>query len=407
MRTGGPPFTDRVPTSTQILNIAAGVMDESLPMRWSIRIARVAGTDIKVHLTFLLLLAWIGYSYHQQGGMEAAVEGIVFILLLFGCVVLHELGHATAARLFGIKTPDITLLPIGGVARLQRMPEKPWQELVVALAGPAVNVVIAAVLIFALRFQTDLGNIGRIEDPGVPMTAKLAAVNIILVLFNMIPAFPMDGGRVLRALLAMAIGQAAGTRIASSIGQGLAFLFGFLGLLYNPLLIFIALLVYLGASHEAALAQLKEVTRGVRVADAMVTRFTSLRPRDTLERAVDALLHTTQHEFPILDEVGRLVALLTRDDLIRGLRERGPDSPAIQSAHRDLPVVSPHDSFDEAFLTMQESTCPALPVVDSAGRLLGLLTPETVGEMMMIQSALPKGASPAWWRDHLKQPRAT
>jgi stage IV sporulation protein FB len=368
-------------------------------MRWSIRIARIAGTDIKIHLTFLLLLAWIGFSYYRQGGTQAAVEGVTFILLLFGCVVLHELGHAAAARRFGIKTPDIILLPIGGVARMQRMPDKPWQELIVALAGPAVNVVIAAILIFVLRNEADPAHFGRIDDPAVPMAAKLASVNIMLVVFNMIPAFPMDGGRVLRSLLAMSIGYSRGTRIAASIGQVLAFVFGFLGLFFNPLLIFIALFVYLGATQEAALAQMKEVTTGAHVSDAMMTRFVTLGPEDTLEKAVNVLLQTCQHEFPIVEDGGQLVGVLTRDDMIKGLREGGPDAPARDSARRDLPVLSANDNFEDAFRTMQECACPALPVLDSTGRLVGLFTPETVGELMMIQSVLHKGASPAWHGD--------
>ena len=172
-------------------------------MRWSIRIARIAGTEVRIHLTFLLFLAWIGFSYYHVGGAAAAIPGVLFVLALFGCVLLHEFGHALAARAFGIPTPDITLLPIGGVVRLQRMPDKPWQELIVAIAGPLVNVVIAAALIFFLGRPADLEHVEQVQQPGVGMLAKLASVNVMLVLFNLIPAFPMDGGRVLRSLLAM------------------------------------------------------------------------------------------------------------------------------------------------------------------------------------------------------------
>src|SRR5882762_2885333 len=172
-------------------------------MNWSIKIARIVGIEIRIHVTFLLFLAWIGLSYYWNGGAPAAVAGVLFILALFGCVLLHEFGHALAARGFGIRTPDITLLPIGGVARLQRMPDKPWQELVVAIAGPLVNVFIAGMLIFVLGRHVEFEHLEQLSQPGVEMLAKLASVNISLVLFNLIPAFPMDGGRALRSLLAM------------------------------------------------------------------------------------------------------------------------------------------------------------------------------------------------------------
>jgi Zn-dependent protease/CBS domain-containing protein len=365
-------------------------------MRWSFRIARVAGIDVKIHLTFLLLLAWIGFAHFQQGGPEAAKQGILFILLLFGCVLLHEFGHALAARWFGIPTPDITLLPIGGVARLQRMPDKPWQELVVAIAGPLVNVVIAFGLIAVMGPRLDLSNLDDIDKPGVAIMVKLAVVNIWLVLFNLIPAFPMDGGRILRSLLAMIIGHARATQIAAAVGQGMAFLFGFAGLFINPLLIFIALFVYLGASQEANMAQMKDLSSGLRVAEAMVTHLVTLEETDTLEQAIDALLRTSQHEFPVLDPQKRVLGVLTREDMIRSLRESGPGTPVTEVMHRELPQVQLDDNFDRAFQEMQQCGCPALPVVDRLGRLVGLITPENVGELIMINSVLPKGTTPSW-----------
>ena len=191
-------------------------------MRWSIKIARIAGIDVRIHITFLLFLAWIGFTYYQVGGSAAAIDGVLFILALFGCVLLHEFGHALAARGFGIRTPDITLLPIGGVARIQRMPDRPWQELVVAIAGPLVNVVIAAVLIFVMGRRAEFQYLEHLEQPGVEMLAKLASVNISLVLFNLIPAFPMDGGRALRALLSFWMDRITATMVAARLGQFLA-----------------------------------------------------------------------------------------------------------------------------------------------------------------------------------------
>lgn len=366
-------------------------------MRWSIRIARVAGIDVKIHLTFFLLLAWIGFAYYQQGGTPAAVEGLIFILLLFLSVLLHEFGHAFAARRYGVLTPDITLLPIGGVARLSRMPDEPRQELVIAIAGPAVNVVIAAVLFVVLGQMTDLSEVMRLDDPRVGMVAKLLSANVILVLFNLIPAFPMDGGRILRAALALRMNYIVATQIAARTGQAIAFVFGFIGLFANPLLIFIALFVYLGASQEAAAAEMRTVSERVPVAAAMVSDLRMLSPTATLADAADLLLRTSQHEFPIVDEEGRMLGLLTRDDLIAGLRRSGPATPAAEVMRRNLPMISHQQSVQEAFQLMQECGCPALPVTDSAGRMVGLLTPENVGEMMMVYGVLEPGQRPAWW----------
>jgi Zn-dependent protease len=226
-------------------------------VRSSLKVASISGIDVRIHVTFLLFLAWIWLSYYRVAGLPGAVQGVLFILALFVCVLLHEFGHAFAARGFGITTPDITLLPIGGVARLSHIPDKPWQELVVAIAGPLVNVVIAAALIFVVHTSAALDQLEYLESPRFELLGKLAYVNIMLVLFNLIPAFPMDGGRVLRALLAMAMPYARATQIAAWIGQGLAVVFGILGLFGNPLLIFIAFFIFAGAQQEAAMARFR------------------------------------------------------------------------------------------------------------------------------------------------------
>jgi Zn-dependent protease/CBS domain-containing protein len=367
-------------------------------MGWSLRIARVAGTEIRIHVTFLLFLAWIGFAYYQEYGAAAAAEGVLFITLLFACVALHELGHATAARAFGIPTPDITLLPIGGVARLQRMPDKPLQEIVVALAGPAVNVLIALVLVVGAGASIGLSHLQHVAGRPGDLLDRLATVNVGLVVFNLIPAFPMDGGRVLRALVATQTSYGRATRIAAGIGQAFAFLFGFVGLFGNPMLIFIALFLYLGASQEAAVAGLKDLAGWMTVSDAMVTEVMPLDLEATIGEAVEALLRTSQHEFPVVDAAGRVYGILTRDDMIRGLRDGGPELPVAAVMRRDIPRVDEDASFDEAFQLMQECQCPALPVVNRWGRLVGLITPENVGELMRVRSVLPRGAALPWRR---------
>jgi stage IV sporulation protein FB len=355
-------------------------------MGWSIPIFRIAGIQLRVHVTFLLLIGWVAL-----GSAAAAV----FVLLLFACVVLHEFGHALAAKAFGINTPDITLLPIGGVARLERIPEEPKQELIIAAAGPAVTAIIA-VSLFVVLAARGAGGLTAPIQPG-DLVLNVFKMNVYLLLFNLIPAFPMDGGRVLRALLATRLSYARATQVAATVGQAFAFFFGIVGLFGipgifspNPFLIFIAFFVYIGASQEAALAQMKDVSRRFPVSSAMVREFRSLPVTATLQEAVDALLATSQHDFPVLDENGNVAGVLTRHDLIAALRK---DDPAIRVAdvmRRDIPTVTTGTRFEEAFRIMQECNCPAVPVLDSMKRLVGLLTPENVSELMMVQSALPR-----------------
>ena len=361
-------------------------------MRWSFFLARIAGIEVRVHITFLLLLAFFGFRDFTIGGPGAALRGIIFVCLVFLCVLLHEFGHALAARRYGIHTPDITLLPIGGVARLERMPEKPSEELAVAIAGPLVNVVIALLLWpFAIA---DL-NPRFIDHVGVGLVTKLFITNVILVVFNMIPAFPMDGGRVLRAFLAMRMDYARATHIAATIGQTLAFAGGLFALVHGlPLLVLVAIFIYFGAQSESALTQMKAASNGLRVSAAMITRFEALPPTATLHDAVEALLTTSQHDFPIVDD-GRVCGLLTRDDLIVALRKGGSQIPVAEVMRVDVPSVHYAMLFDRAFALMHRHNSPALPVVDGTGRVVGLFTAENVGELMMIHSALADAPQPS------------
>jgi Zn-dependent protease len=296
-------------------------------MGWSIRLFDVAGTAVRIHLTFFLLLAWIAAIHWSSGGPAAAADGVVFIVLLFLCVLAHEFGHVFAARRYGIATSDVTLLPIGGVASLERMPEKPGQEIFVALAGPAVNLVIAVVLVVVLGARFDLTQMAQLEQATTTMTGRVAAANVALLVFNLIPAFPMDGGRVLRALLAVPLGYTRATRVAATIGQGLAFVFALLGLLGNPLLILIAVFIFLAASGEAGYVQAREYTRGYLASQAMITNYQALGPAATIDDAAALLLRTTQQEFPVVDASGSMQGLLTRDALIATLQQTGGTTP--------------------------------------------------------------------------------
>ena len=372
-------------------------------MSWSIPIGAIRGTMVRIHLTFLLLLLWIGIAQYTEGGAAAAIQGIVFILLVFLCVLLHEFGHVFAAAHYGVHTPDITLLPIGGVARLSRIPERPNQELTIAAAGPLVNVAIAALLFLALGHLPSATDV-ELQNPGGSMLARLATVNVVLVVFNLIPAFPMDGGRMLRALLAYRLGFARATQVAAVIGQGLAFVFGLLGLFGNPLLLFIALFVYLGAAAESHSVQLRQAARGMLVGDAMITRFESLSPSSSVADAVQCLIRTTQHEVPVVDGAGRLRGVLTRDAMIHALRGQGPDVPVTDIMQRDVPVVHPRDSLSEALTRLQENQLPAVGVADASGRLVGLITPESIGEIMMLHAARPPDGQRAADRPPARNP---
>lgn len=365
-------------------------------MRWSVDVGRVAGITIRLHVTFLLLLIWIGASHYSVGGWTAAVRGLAVILGVFGSVLLHEFGHALAARRYGIETPDITLLPIGGVARLERLPERPVEELVVAVAGPAVNIIIVAVLYAGMWLTGRAGVLDGIALVGGDFWAQLMFVNISLVVFNLIPAFPMDGGRILRALLASRLGFVRATEIAASVGQGFAFLFVFLGFFTNPMLIFIGLFVYMGAAGEASSAQLRDFAEGVPVAAVMLTDVRLLHRETPLADAVELLLRGTQREFPVVDAFGRAVGMLCREDVIKALRRHGPGVPVADVMQTNVPVVGRWETLTRIFPRMMEGNFQAIAVVDVHGRVIGLLTRDNLAEVMMVHGAMQASQSMDW-----------
>ena len=356
-------------------------------MKWSWRVGRFAGIDVYVHSTFFLLLGFIALAnWLASSTLAGTLEGIGFMLALFACVLLHEFGHALTARRYGIKTRDITLLPIGGVARLERMPEDPKQELTVALAGPAVNVVLAGVLYLWLAGQGTLEPLAGLSVSEGSFLERVMMVNLMLAIFNLIPAFPMDGGRVVRALLAMRMEYTRATQIAAALGQGLALLFGFIGLFSNPFLIFIAFFVWIGAAQEASLVQMKTALGGIPVSRAMVTEFETVPENAPLGAAVDVLLRGAQEDFPVTRD-GELVGVLERRGLVAGLTQHGRDVPVAKVMRTDYTTVEAAGMLEAALVTMQTCGCETLPVLRD-GRLSGLLTKHNIGEFLAIQSAL-------------------
>src|SRR5271169_1721788 len=289
-------------------------------MLWSVNIGSIAGTAVRIHITFLMFLVWIFAAGWAHGGPEAAMGSLIFVVLLFACVLAHEFGHIFTARAFGVATPDVILLPIGGVARLERIPEKPSEEFLIAIAGPLVNVAIALVLMVGLRAHLDAQNLAAVESTSVSLVDRLAEVNLF----------------------------------------------------YNPLLIFIAIFVYLAASSEAQMVSVRAMSRDVPVSAAMMTEFMTLTPDEHIDAAVQTLLRTSQGEFPVIDGEHRLVGLLGRGEIIRALKELGPDAKVGHAMVAEIPTIENWRRLDEALRVLQEKSAPAVGVVDPAGRLVGL-----------------------------------
>lgn len=354
-------------------------------VKWSFRVATVAGIEVRIHATFVLLLgfyAWMGFLGGDWAGAQASV---VFMLLLFLCVLLHEFGHAFAARAFGIRTPDITLLPIGGLARLEKMPSSPWQELVIAVAGPAVNVVIVAglVLITGEPLQGDrLLQLSGHE----PLVVALLKVNCLLIAFNMLPAFPMDGGRVLRALLATRLRHSLATLVAARVGQGIAVVFalaglgGFAGLASNPMLLIIGFFVFMGAQQELIYAKMREAARRFRVGEIMETRYDTLLDSLPLGELSAILLGSNQNVFPLVNEDLAFCGLAERDELLEAARNSPRETP-VRGLGKKVETLHPDTSLEEALEIMQKTQQPLLPVVNGGGQLIGLVDVDQLVEL--------------------------
>jgi len=356
---------------------------------WNLRLGRVAGIPIEIHWTFWLLLMFVFVGdFSENGDTNAAFSGVFTVVAIFTCVVLHEFGHALAALRFGVKTRDITLYPIGGVARLERIPENPVQELVIAIAGPLVNIVIVAIL---LAMGTVLPE--HIEDPSAlvksSILSRLLLVNTSLVIFNLLPAFPMDGGRIFRAFLALFMDYAQATRIAASVGQLMAIIFVFVGLSGNTMLLFIAFFVWLGASSEATSVEQRVLLKSSLVRDAMLINYETVSDQSTIESVIQLLLKGSQSEFPVHQALtGEPLGVLSRNMILSSLAEKGPgglvrdcplDKLGRERGSRPLVAVSQQ---------MRENGQTCLEVTDDSGQIIGLLTQDNLSEFIMVQSAL-------------------
>src|SRR3712207_4560619 len=361
-------------------------------MGGAFRIGRVAGIDLKVHWTFFLLLAFYAFAgYQGSGSLTNALVTALIIVALFVCVVMHEYGHSLVAQRLGIEIQDITVLPIGGVARLKSLPTRPWDEVKISVAGPLVNAVLAPIflgvgLLFGVvpRMPADLFT--GIESVG-QFFFYLGYLNIVLAVFNLLPAFPLDGGRILRALLATRLGALRATDISSAVGKLFAAAFFLIGLLGgNFLLALVAVFIFFGATGEAQMVRQQEKTRGLRVSDVMGTkpRTETVTPNHTFGQVLNSVIHGYQEDFPVVDESGNLVGMLTRNEIMTAAH-----SPERYSSVRDLmktnvpTIPSQADLFEDGLRILQQSGLRALPVTEN-GELVGMLTIEDVGHASLL-----------------------
>lgn len=363
-------------------------------MKGALRIGRVAGIKIEVHWTFTLILLWVVFLDIQRGGnLSSALLNVTLILFLFVCVVLHELGHALTAKRLNIKTKQITLLPIGGVASMEKMPEKPSEELLVALAGPAVNVVLALLLYLVVPVRTyftlDASNLEQLlSSPSLEtLLFYLFIANVMLVVFNMIPAFPMDGGRVLRALLSFRMDRIQATDIAASLGQVIAVIFFILGLFYNPFLVLIALFIFIGAYGENQMVKQESMMKGHTIQDAMLKNFTVLKPENTLPEVVDLILAGTEKDFIVMEEEA-ISGILLQKDIVPHIKN--PSLQVRDLMRKNFKTLGAHEDLKRFFDLVNSEKQRFFPVTNRDGGLLGAIDMTNVSEFLLFKAALIK-----------------
>lgn len=353
-------------------------------MRYSLSIGKIAGITVYLHWTFLILVGWIMMSNLLAGvGWTGTGWSVLFLATIFLCITLHEIGHALMARRFGISTRDITLLPIGGLARMEALPEKPKEELLVALAGPAVNLVIALILWPVIRTaDTQLALSGIGPSNFLP---ALFAVNVWLAVFNLIPAFPMDGGRVFRAVLAFSTGYVRATRTAAVVGQVLAMIFVFAGFVLNPFLIFIGLFIFLGAQAEAGMVETRFALRDHTVKDVLMHEVPTIDNTASMRDAACRLLNSQNKNFLVLQE-GRPVGIITRQDIIATLRTHGEKALVRDAIDTKLEYLTPGTPLEKAWSKMQREHKPMMLVMDE-GQIKGAVDEESIEELILIHTA--------------------
>lgn len=357
-------------------------------MRWSYSAGKIFGINFKIHITFLILLLFIFFVGLHQEGLEKAVVAVLFILAVFASVLIHEIGHSLISRRFGKEAKSITLLPIGGVATIEEMPEKPIQEIGVAIIGPFINLAIAGILFLFMGHWSGISIPHLYPDSAQDFFAGLIGINIILAVFNLIPAFPMDGGRVLRGFLAMWLDYPRATSVAVYIGQGIALLFIFFGIFFNWWLAIIGVFLYIGAGSENQEVMLRTMLRRVIVADAMSTDMRSVRPDDSLAKALELAYHGFQDDFPVIDNRG-IQGILTREKLLQSIHDIGTDVSISEIMEKDFDIVSPRMKLDDIYQRFRSSDKSAAAVMEN-NRLVGMISMNGISRYLMIRSAVKR-----------------
>ncbi len=363
-----------------------------MKLKYALKLGKPFGIQVYVHWTFLLIILWVIFLDAQQGlPAKEIIYSVLFVLAIFVCVVIHELSHSLTARKYGISTRSITLLPIGGVADLERIPENPRQELAVSIAGPISNLVIALVLWLLINLTGDF-NIQQEHLQSINSSnffIVLTFANVMLAVFNMLPVFPMDGGRVFRSVLALRLPREQATYIAMSIAKFLAVGLALLGIFFNPFLVIIAVFIFLGAQREYEMMRFSSVLEGYTVEDILITEFTPLHPDDPLQRAVDILLSTPEQRFVITQD-NKVKGILTRNDIIHGLTNHEKDEKIAVIMNKDVTTFFANTPLQKAYQTMYNKGITMVPVVNSDGELMGIIDMETINEFLMIKSANKK-----------------
>lgn len=354
-------------------------------MKNSIRLGTLFGIPITLHSSFLLFLAMLAAVYLFQGGPAAAVRGVAFILAVFVSVTLHELGHSLVARSYGIKVREIALLPIGGISHLETMPTRPAAEFLISLAGPATSVVVGLLLglvsLFLYGFKATIDQ----SLAAGPFLANLARVNLLIAIFNLLPGFPMDGGRIFRAILANRMSYTQATAIAATVGRIFAIVLGIVGLFYNLWLVFIALFIFFGATQEESQVRIRTLLHGVPVSRVMATTFQTLSPDDPISRAVEHAYHGFQEDFPVTS-AGRVVGMLQKNDLLAALHRHGPQVPVAEVMQIDFVSVNPEQTLEEVYQAIQNCRCSSLPVIAN-DTVFGVVTLEALGRFFAFAGA--------------------
>ena len=360
-------------------------------MKWSISAGKIFGIKLRIHLTFFLLLLFVFASVMSERGVKAGLMSALFICAIFACVVIHEVGHSLIARRFGKEARSITLLPIGGMAEMDEIPRKPMQEIAVSLVGPLINLLIAGLLYVLAGRQTGASIPGLYPESASAFISGLIGVNIMLAIFNLIPAFPMDGGRVLRAILAFKLDYVRATSLAVAVGQAVAVFFVFFGLFYNLWLAIIGIFLYLGAGSEKQQVILQSLLADVPAGEAMITEYISLRSDDSLADALEHFHHGCQQDFPVVGDNG-IKGILTRDRILASIHTKGVNIPVSEVMDTDFVSVSPNMGLDQVYKKFMAGQKTAVVVVED-GQLKGIIGLDGISRYFMINAAL-KGVNP-------------